>query len=212
MYTHGIFRGILNNYEIYQIVYQPQLRTKFFKNGKIKVNERPIISRSICFKLIRNEMFQRAIINIGPKYTEDFITNYEDTIMIVAIFQTAKSYYLMKDKGYYYSRDDKRGRFPSLKNKTCKPNDKIKDMSHIKFLQYLMEKTADNEIERQMIYHEIISIDYYQNLFRSTNHHYEMVYGILDAMLHSSFINTSQKERLMRLKDNLMQKQNRPKI
>ena len=50
------------------IVYQPELRTKFFyidERDKI----RGILNRSIWGKLIKNKIFQEAIINIGPKYS-----------------------------------------------------------------------------------------------------------------------------------------------
>ena len=120
-YKNGEFKTVVNNYDIINItgiVYQPELRTKFFvinDNDSI----RAIQNRNIWAKLIRNEIFQKAIINIGPKYTEHFVMRYEDTIMSVALLQVAKSYYLMKEVGYYYSRDEFRGRFPSLKNKTC---------------------------------------------------------------------------------------------
>lgn len=214
MYRQGVFRIVLNNFNIFQIkgvIYQPELRTKFFKIGN-RINDRPIRARSICFKLIRNELFQLTLNRIGAKYTEDFINNYEDIIMLVTLYQIANSYYLMNDKGYYYSKDDKRGRFPSLKNKICKPNDKIKDMSQVKFLQYLVEKTIDNEIERQILYHEFISINYYINFVDFINHHYEMVYEVLDAMNKSSFIKISQKKILMKIKNDLMKKQNKKNI
>lgn len=212
-YINGIFQFVLNSFDIFHItgiVYQPELRTKFITKGNI--TEGPIRSRSIWGKLIRNVIFKRAIINIGAKYTEDFISNFEDTIMIFAIYQIANSYYLMKEKGYYYSGDDKRDKFPSLKYKTCKPNNKIKDMGHVKFLQYLVEKTKDNDFERQMVYYEIISVNYYYNFLLTINHHYEMIYEVLDIMIKSPYIKSYQKENLMNLKDNLLKKQNRKKI
>ena len=76
------------SFNITNIIYQPELRTKFFY---IKENDamRGILCRNICVKLIRNRILKKALINIGKKYTDDYIMEYEDTIMAVAIFQIA---------------------------------------------------------------------------------------------------------------------------
>ena len=213
-YRKGEFKTIVNSYDIInitEVIYQPELRTKFFvisDNDSI----RAVQNRNIHSKLIRNEIFQKAIINIGPKYTDDYIIAYEDTIMAVALLQVARSYYLMKEVGYYYSRDEFKGRFPSVKDRTCKPNNKIKDMGQVKLLQFLMEKTANNEQERQMLYHEIFSINHYLGFLYVIFHNYEMLYEVLDPMIECSFLSLSQKERLRKLKNDLMKKQNKKKI
>jgi hypothetical protein len=80
----------------------------------------------------------------------------------------------MKGVGYYYSKEDFESKFTSIKEKKCKPNSKIKDMDQVKLLQYLVEKTEDNELEKQMLYHEIFSIDLYLSFMKSINHNYEM--------------------------------------
>ena len=165
-YRNGEFKGNVNNYEyinISNIVYQPELRTKFFYT-KENDSIRGIQSRNIWGKFIKNKIFQKALINIGPKYTEDYILTYEDTIMSVAIYQVAKSYYLMKQVGYYYSRDEFSYRIPFQKNKKCKPNGKRKKIGQLKLLEFLHEKTRNNQLERQMLYHEIISMNYYSKL------------------------------------------------
>ena len=143
-YYKGILREILNNYyeiNITNIVYQPELRTKFFY---LKENDsiRGILSRSICFKLIKNKIFQQAIINIGKKYTEDYLLSYEDTIMAIAITQVAQSYFLMKEVGYYYSRDEISNNSTKIKNKKCKPSLKLKGTDSVKFLHFLVEKSV----------------------------------------------------------------------
>jgi glycosyltransferase involved in cell wall biosynthesis len=93
----------LNRYvmETENIIYQPKLRTKFF----FLTNDyryRAVQNRNICGKIIKNQIFQKVLNLIGPKYTEDYILSYEDTIMTVALFQIANSYYYMKEKGYYF--------------------------------------------------------------------------------------------------------------
>ena len=65
--------------------------------------------------------------------------------MAVALHQVSKSYYYMRELGYYYSRGET-GAFPKLKNKKCKPNPgKIKDMGHMKLLHFLYDRMNNNE-------------------------------------------------------------------
>ena len=101
-YVNNKFIIKTNDFNINNIIYQPELRTKFFviKNNK---SFRPIISRTITGKIIKNKIFQKVINNIGMKFTNDYILNYEDTIMAVSLYQIAKTYYLMKEPGYYYT-------------------------------------------------------------------------------------------------------------
>ena len=117
-FKNSKFITIVNAYSMINltnIVYQPELRTKFFV---ISDNEgvRAVQSRCIYAKLIKNEVFKEAVKYIGTKYTEDFIIQYEDTIMAVAIHQVSNSYYYLKELGYYYAKGQG-GAFPKLKNK-----------------------------------------------------------------------------------------------
>ena len=135
---------------------------------------------------------QKVINNIGIKYTKDFILNYEDTIMAVSLYQISQSYYLLKEPGYYYT-GEKNNYIAINKNKKCKNNEKlIKDMDEIKFLNFLLEKTENNLLERQVIYHEMISINYYQNFEKSINNHFDLVYNIFDKMIESKFLSRRQ--------------------
>ena len=55
------------------------------------------------------------VIYIGSEYLDDYINYAEDCIMAVSIFHNAKSYYVMKEIGYYiYNNLDKISNFMSL--------------------------------------------------------------------------------------------------
>jgi glycosyltransferase involved in cell wall biosynthesis len=202
-------RGKLNKWEnqynmsTYNIIYQPELRTKFFSLTPYIILE----NRSICAKLIKNKILKKVINRIGQKYTEDYFITYEDTIMVITLFQIANSYYYMKEEGYYYSKDDKIKNL-SKKNQDRELNEKIiKGMDPIKFLQFLIEKTRNTKVERQLIYNEIILADKWWCFYKNINHHFKMVYNILDTMIKSRFLLNSQKERLILIKNSLMAKE-----
>ena len=45
---------------------------------------------------------------LGNEIVEDYNNFAEDTLMLVGIFHLAKSYYVMKEIGYYYSFKEKK--------------------------------------------------------------------------------------------------------
>lgn len=191
---------------IKNIVYQPELRTKFFLFNN-DFRNRAIQIRSTCAKIIKNKIFKKVLNLIGPKYTEDYINFYEDTIFIVALFQIANSYYFFKQDGYYYSRDERRIYLPPKNN--AKPSREIiRGMDCIKFLQFLCEKTRNIKIERQLIFYELMSINYYWNFYRNINHHFEMILNILDKMIKNRFLMKDQKQALILIKHSLEEKEN----
>ena len=195
---------------IKRIIYQPELRTKFVKINEKDDSYRPITSRNIWGKIIKNEIFKKAIDNIGTKYTKDYIRLYEDTIMSVSLYQIAQSFYFMKQAGLYYSRDDKWGRYPALKNKTCKFRKNFKrGYDSLKFLNFLLEKLKDNEIEIQTIYHEMISINSYwfSNFLKHINYDFKMLYNVLDHLYKSKYITENEKEKLIKIKTEVKNKE-----
>ena len=204
-FKRGNLKKWENNYHTstYNIIYQPELRTKFFTLTNYILLE----NRSICSKIIKNKILKKVVNRVGPKYTEDYIITYEDTIMVLILFQIANSYYYMKEEGYYYSKDDKTKN--SLeKNNNTEPNEKIiKGMDPVKYLQFLIEKTRNIKVERQLIYNEIILIDKWWGFKKEVNHHFKMVYNILDEMIRCQFLLDSQKKRLILIKNSLLKKE-----
>ena len=163
-------------------------------------------NRSICSKIIKSKILKKVIKRIGRKYTEDYLLTYEDTIMVFTLFQIANSYYYMKEEGYYYSKDDKNKPL-SEKNNNSESNEKIKGMDPIKYLQFLIEKSRNIKIYRQLIYNEILLVNKWWCFKKEINHHFELVYNILDEMIKSRFLLDNQKKRLILLKNSLFEKE-----
>ena len=203
------FRTVVNAYSMINltyIVYQPELKKKFFI---ISDNEgiRAVQSRCIYAKLVKNEVFKEALNFIGTKYTDDFILTYEDAIMAVGILQVAKSYFYLKELGYYYSRDQFGGNYPKLKNKVCKPNPKRRGgFGHMNLLHFLLDMTKNNEFDRQLVYHELISIHHYLSLVIFTNR-FSYTYEVLDTLINSNYLSDRQKQRLIGIKTKIENKQ-----
>ena len=207
-FKNGKLYFIHNNFYINRIIYQPELSRKFIiiKNEDSKA----IINRSICAKLIKNDLFQKLIYYIGKKYTEDYILVFEDTIMAFGLFNIANSYYLMKEQGYYYSRNQKKVFNFTNKIKKCKSIKKKNDIDALKFLEFLFEKSQNNKNSIQMIYHEIISeIKVYLNNYKYNNDYLKEIYRIFDNLIKNSNLKQKQKNKLIKIKMNLLKiKQN----
>ena len=211
IYKNRRFIAILNNYGGInnikdRIIYQPELKTKFISliEGD---NVRGIPNRNICAKLIKNDIFKKALNNIGTKFTEDYMNNYEDTLMVVSLFQSANSYYLMKERGYNYFRDEHVNKLEIMKGKKCKNKDVIKGMDPIKYLNFLIDKTKDTKLETKLLYSEIISVDFYTNMTFFINHNFDMIYNVLDKALKRRYLSEFQKEKIKKLKMKLLNKE-----
>ena len=97
-----------------RIIYQPELTFKFVDFGE-KESIEGFRNRNIVAKLVKNEIFKSVLEYIGPKYTEDYLLDYEDTIMTVSLFHVANSYYYMQELGYYKSKRECENPFPIFK-------------------------------------------------------------------------------------------------
>ena len=198
----------LNNYRGIneKIFYQPELKKIFYRSEE-KDQIRGIVNRNICGKLIKRFLLIKVLDNIGKKFTEDYINNYEDTLMVVYLLKFSKSYYSMKEKGYYYSHDECKNKFNFIKNKKCKVNNAVKGIDPIKYLNFLLIKTRETRFEKQLLYHEIKSIDFYWNITLKINNNFQWIYNILDKTMKSRFLSTIQKNKIKLIKHRLLNKE-----
>jgi len=132
--------------------------------------------------------------------------------MVFSLLHLANSYYLMKELGYFYNLDDKRKEFSKLKNKVCKSNNKIKDLSPFKFLKFLVGRVENNTKEQIYVYKEIttlIDYDYYLETFKMRKEHYEIMFYIFNKALNFEFLSPYLKYKLIKLKNRAIKKQNK---
>jgi glycosyltransferase involved in cell wall biosynthesis len=201
-FKNGTFKTFVHKHNSSGIIYQPELRNKFIifsDDDRI----RPFRCRTVWGKLIRNELYQKALDNIPKKYLDDYILIYEDAMVTLSLYKIAKNYYNFKHPGYYYTSDEKYKSFPFLPNKTSLiKKGVVRGIDHVKFLDYLLETLEDNEFNKLFIYHELKAMDPYSfsNLKRTVTHHFEMLYVVLDDLIKSKYLTDKQKEKVMNMK------------
>ena len=160
--------------------------------------------------MVKNEVFKNVLKYIGPKYTEDYLLDYEDTIMSVSLFRLAGSYYYMNECGYYRARYECESPFPFLKFKKCKnKNFQINTkLDPIKYLNFLIDSSKGKEIENHLIYKELIAVDHYKKLDKLIYSNFSYIYSIIDRIDKLNSYSSKMKSKISMIKHNLLKKNN----
>jgi len=212
-FRENVFQGYYHFHgKNFGIIYQPELKNKFY-DFKDEESYRAIKCRTVWGKIVKNEVFQKTLDFIPKKYSEDYILGFEDTMITVSLYHVAQSYYLFKQPGYYYTFDERKGRFPINRQKKCGKKEGIRGYDHLKFLQFLIDIYEDNSFYKQVIYHELKAINNYtySNFKRTIHDHFNWTYNILDELLNSNYINEKQKVKVQLIKDEVKNNENESK-
>ena len=210
MFSKNQNKGYVHYHKGKGIIGQPELRTKNFDVREDQDDWRPIMCRSIWAKLIKNSLFQKVLEKVGDKYTNIFMNFYEDTILTTTTYQLAQSYYMFREVGYYYSRDENKGRFPEVPGKKCAVRENLNyQLDGLKFINYLYDNMEDNLIERKTLCHEIISINAYDftNFGKRLNGNFDMLYRVLDGIVGSKYLSDKEKEKIRNITMEVKQKE-----
>ena len=196
-----------------RIIYQPELSQKFIYYSENDLIE-GYANRNIVSKLVRNEVFKEILKYIGPKYTEDYILDYEDTIMSVSLFKKGNSFYYMHECGYYIAKGELVNKYPFIQSKKCKAKsiEVNKDLDSIKYLNFLLDKSSGSEIENFLIYKELIAVNRHKKLDKLKNVDFSNIYYILSKINQSKFYSQRMKKRISQVKDKLLKRENTTKL
>ena len=159
--------------------------------------------------MIKNEIFKKVIVFIGKKYTEDYLLDYEDTLMTVSLFHVANSYYYMQELGYYKSKRECENPFSILSYKKCERKNFFvnSELDSIKYLNFLLDISKNSEIENKLIYKELMALDHFKKLNRKINKNFSYVYYIIKRINDSNFYTRKQKKRINKIYDKLVKKE-----
>ena len=208
-YRYGKFEEIVTEFNFTNnsyIITQPELSNKYF--GPYRDLKYLLRNRNIYSKFIKNELFQKMLDFIGPEYTDDYINIAEDTIMAVALYHLANSFYCMRESGYFYSYGEE-NRVIQNNNRKCKPNDKLKDFSTFKYIKFLVDKSSNNEKEKNNIYDELFFLghtNYLRNDYKLEKRHYQILFFIYDKMLEWSELSKEKHDYIENLRNKTLEK------
>ena len=82
-------------------------------------------------------------------------------------------------------------------------------MDVLKFLTYLYDNMADNEIERKTLCHEIISINAedFSNFGKQLSSNFDTLYRVLDGIIDSKYLSENEREKIRNIIIEVKQKE-----
>ena len=183
-------------------IYQPELSTYIFY-GKGHLEQ---IDVCLHNKLVKKEIYISSLNSINKYYLNQYMNNWEDSLINYMLFKKANSFYYMKYIGYYYIKNNN--------SITRNYKNKIEDTkrSDFLFLKYIFHNTNNTRFEKRIvecvfnnIYLDISNISYFKNIIKDFNYYYE----IIDLYLNNKCISFPIKNKLKEIKNILKNNQMR---
>ena len=157
-------------------IYQPELSTYlFYATSNLEIN-----NFSINNKLIKKEVYIKALNELNSFYFNMYITNYEDRIINYLIHRKAKSFYFLKKIGYRYLRNSE-----SISNQMFKLSEQRIDFIS-KYIKFLFEYTKNIKREKDIVMKRHISSMNFKN-------NWNFYYDIINIFLDNEFISEENK-------------------
>ena len=146
---------------------------------------------------------------IGTEFTDDYINEAEDLIMAVGIFHVAKSYYIMKEMGYYNSYDEKIKDIPKTNKRICKVNNKLKKFGLFKLYKFMVDKNNKDDKEKNTIIN-LMKRHNNARIFQMDldDRHYKIMFYVYDKMLGWNCWNEEERNYIIGLKNMTIKKKN----
>jgi hypothetical protein len=184
------------------LAYQPELQTFLFY---VK-NELKKVDYYINNKMIKKELFIKALNSLNHFYLNIYMTLYEDQLMLFILYKTAKSFYYLQKFGYYYKINSA---------SICKNIFKLSQMklkSYFIYLKLVYEYSKNTKYEKDFVNYMFTLINRGFNIKRylssSSFNDLYIYYDIVNKLLNCKFISVENKLLLHELK-NIIQIKNK---
>ena len=198
-----IMRGINNQQRLWS-------KVKYI-NGILKGNSeiRKIfyygISRNLCDKLIRREIYLKSIKFMKKEfYYEDFRVNDDDAAFF-GLIHVAESYGFLEQIGYFYFM---KLPTPELHQKKIKITNEIFH-SIFNIMKYFYIQSDDNILEKRNICFKYFkkSIDGFGNLIKHLTKGFNFIIDTLNLYLNSTYFDEEQKNIIKNFKSKIIERQ-----
>lgn len=175
-----------------QTINQPELSSlMFYGLGYLKLID-PMISN----KFIKRNILINTLNSINRYFLTQNMIFYEDTLINYIIYKTSKSYYYLKNIGYFYVINPKSSTNSFKNEKSC-----IRLLySFFIFLKFIFENTKNNKYEKNML-NEILEKEKKIILLLNKNiinKYFSFFKNIINLYLSNKYIKTSMKKMLKR--------------
>ena len=167
-------------------IYQPKLSTYIFYGKGIL----ELIDVCISNKLVKNEVYFKALNSINTYFLNQYMINWEDGLINFMLYKYANSFFYMKNIGYYYIRNNQSVTKNYIKNieKTIR-----NAFLYLKFIFIYANKRKYKKDIISCIFHNIYS-DINITFFNNITKEFQFYYEIINLYLDSQYLSSSDKK------------------
>ena len=166
-------------------IYQPELSTYIF----YAKDTLELIDVCISNKLVKNEIYFKALNSINTYFLNQYMINWEDGLINFMLYKYANSFFYMKNIGYYYIKNNQ-----SVTKNYIKNIEKTIRNAFI-YLKFIFIYTKNRKYKKDIIsciFHNIYS-DININYFKNITHEFQFYYEIINLYLDSQYLSSSDK-------------------
>ena len=198
--SHFIKFDTNKNYDnYYKVITQPELG-----NTELYLNEKLYKTFCLWDKLIKREIYLKAINFLEEKIWKKKIIHREDHIATFALYKMAKRYMRIKMYGYsHIFRENQETQFyfniiDGKKVSEIKKENMLRDQ--FEFFKFIYERTNETFNEKNIAFRELISIISNLNFVSivKNKYHRQLIIEVFKNYLDSKFINTEKKKMILK--------------
>ena len=198
-HSHFIKFNSNKNYpNFYTIITQPELG-----NTELYLNEKLYKTFCLWDKLIKREIYLKAINFLDERIWTKKIIHREDHIATFAIYKMAKKYMRIKMYGYshiFRENQETQIYFNILDGKNVsqiKKENMLRDQ--FEFFKFIYERTKENFIEKNIAFRELLSIISNLNFVSKVEnkYHKQLIIDVFKIYLNSNFIDSKKKQIIL---------------
>ena len=190
-------------YLVNKDIYQPQLSSYiFYSAGNLEITD-PMISN----KFIKRNIFIKSINLIDNFFLNQNMIFYEDTLINYMLYKNSKSFYYLKDLGYYYISNSNSSTIGYKKNE--KSVNRLL-YSFFLFLKFILLYTKNNKYEKGManaFVEKEMKVILTSEMCSIINNNFKFYESIINLYLENTFIPLSTKIRLKTIKQTIKEKE-----
>lgn len=168
-------------------VFQPELSTYLFYGNN---NELQIIDNYITNKLIKTDVYIKAVNSLSEEYLNMFMIYLEDSMMNYILYRTANSLYFIKKVGYYWTQNSQ-----SINHNLYKMNDLRLKYSFV-FFKLIFEYSKNTKYEKDMANLLFTNLNKNFNVasrLNSWKEDFNYFNDVVDSYLHNIYITDENK-------------------
>ena len=188
-----------NHPNFYTIITQPELG-----NTELYLNEKLYKTFCLWDKLIKREIYLKAINFLDEKIWKKKIIHREDHIVTFALYKMAKRYMRIKMYGYshiFRENQETQFYFDIINGKNVsqiKKENMLRDQ--FEFFKFIYDKTNENLIEKNIAFREFLNIISNLNFvsFVQNKNYRQLIIEVFKIYLNSKFLNSEKKKILLK--------------